>query len=79
MSQYCRNQSSFYGFGPVDCFQVSDLLAWLEYMAVNWIWLPEFVRFVRYNTTELGDVVPIVNAAAINAGPLMKVTIGAAL
>ena len=77
MNEVCRNASTVSGFGPMTCFQLYDIISWIEYMAINWVWLPEFVRSTGtavINTT----LVHFQSNTSINAGPLVKVSIGRA-
>ncbi len=68
---HCRNETKRIGFGPLTCFQLSDMLNWIEFLAVKWVWLPEFVRRVTIPGNFSQDT------DNMNAGPFVKVTVGA--
>jgi hypothetical protein len=75
MNTICRNQTRLAGFGPMTCFQLYDLISWVEYMAINWVWIPEFEKSTG-SVTRNGTTTYFFDRNVINAGPLMKVSLG---
>ena len=69
MNQNCTVESTLGDYGPLTCFQIHDLMAWIEYLAIEWLWMPEFVWKVPNPASKS------FSKSRIHAGPVIHATI----